>query len=231
MADLLFLIFLVSGFYFIYRRFVPKKHPAYDANPQKWSDSTIILSIFFVVFIFIALFVFVAQLRGPDKEITDEKVRAPSIQQVFELTRTGKLDEYKAAKNEIIKSSLFNSADAEMNAIISKQGKHLINWSGQIKTIRTSHSGTDVHVVIVSQDNVEYSIEDDAKAGSALYKQIALLQVGQRVSFTGKLKPTLSGKKWEFSLTELGSLENPEFQVRFESIIPFDNVAISSIAK
>jgi hypothetical protein len=118
-----------------------------------------------------------------------------------------------------------------MNAIISTQGKHLINWNGQIKTIRTSHSGTDVHVVIASPDNVEYSIEDDAKAGTELYKQIALLQVGQRVTFTGKLKPTLYGKKWETSLTELGSLENPEFHVRFESIRPFDNVAVSSIAK
>lgn len=212
-----------------------KRCPKCGARTKKrWTAFQIVVGGFF------SLIVLLMVIGGGHKEVQSasnntelpvQVISAPPIQKTFELARTGKIDEYQAAKNQVIQSAIFNSVDAEMNAIISKQGRHLVNWEGTVKTIYTSHAGADVYIKIVSANNVEYSLQNEAKAGTSIYRQIAELQEGQRVTFSGKLERVGSSSKWECSLTELGSLTNPEFKVSFESIRPFNDTALPSMAK
>ena len=60
----------------------------------------------------------------------------------------------------------------------------------------------------------------DISVDSSLYKQLSTLTVGQQVTFSGQIMPHDDGI-FEWSLTELGSLREPEFKLSFTSIIPF----------
>lgn len=149
--------------------------------------------------------------------VAPQAVNIPQL--AFELIRTSKLDAYDSAKNEIQKSAVFNQANVETAGMLAQYGDHFAGWMGTIGAITTSHGGKDVSVKIQSPNGVLYRIYDDAPAGSSIYMQLASLQVGQAVVFAGRIKKrALSRDSWEDSLTERGSLSDPEFLVQFDSI-------------
>jgi hypothetical protein len=156
-----------------------------------------------------------------------------NIQEEFELVRTGQLRSYEHATNEIQSSAIFNQANHETKALISRYGAYLNNWSGRITRISTSHGGGDVSVKIThtssTYDNLTEQYDggltktfDGITSSSPVYKQLSVLKEGDLVLFSGKLMPS-SPSIWEYSLTERGSLEAPEFVIRFDSIQSYSN--------
>ena len=140
-------------------------------------------------------------------------------QQRFELARTGKLQEYKDASNEIQKSRIFNQANKETKIFISQYGSYINQWVGTISSISTSHGGSEVSVKIKSFNGVTYGSNplEPILSSSPIYHQLSILKEGQVVQFSGSLLPH-DGENWEYSFTERGSLEEPDFIISFESI-------------
>jgi len=142
-------------------------------------------------------------------------------QSYFEHIRTRKAKSYNNAINEIQKSAIFNQANAETSAFISRNGAHFAGWVGKISAITTSHGGKDVFIAIDSPWGATYEINKNAPLGSPIYQQASTLKDGQRVKFSGTLIPAIDGPNhWERSITEVGSLLNPEFWVIFDNIEP-----------
>ena len=142
-----------------------------------------------------------------------------NIQNEFEVmrTKTG----YEDAINQIKKSAIFNKANFDTDEFIKMHGQHISNWSGKIDTIATSHGGRDAWVKIVSSNGAIYRMHDILNS-SSIYRQLDNLVEGQNVQFTGVIQSRGAGK-WESSLTERGSLKDPEFNIEFEIISALKN--------
>ncbi|MGK5011781.1 lysozyme inhibitor LprI family protein [Janthinobacterium sp. MDB2-8] len=147
-----------------------------------------------------------------------------NIQNDFELlrTKTG----YQTALNEIQKSAIFNGATSDTAQFIKEHGQRIVNWTGDITHIATSHGGDEVWTEIVSSNGVSYRMHDIPDY-SPIYRQLSSLREGQTVLFTGVIQQSGSGK-WERSFTESGSLKNPEFKIEFENIIALKHGEIIS---
>ena len=146
-------------------------------------------------------------------------VQLAPYQRAVEYPRVSRYEAYKATDNEIQESALFNQANAEMKAAIDRTGAFAKGWVGKIDEIRTDHGGGNARVKIRSSTNSIYQSDEDVPAGSPVYQQLSSLTVGQQVTFSAKLVPHGDGYEW--SLTERGSLEEPEFRVVFTSIVPY----------
>ena len=148
------------------------------------------------------------QIAQPSREM--------SFQNEFETSRTSKLTAYISAINEIQKSAIFKQANVDTASILSKTGGNIAGWTGKIRSIVTSHGGSDVRVGILTSNNVEYNSDVPIPFGSPIYNQVSTLTKGQPVVFSGRIIQNSGG--YERSITEEGSLETPEFNVEFTSI-------------
>jgi hypothetical protein len=167
-----------------------------------------------VAFIFIAIFFSKTEKVVPPTPVDVD----PNYQVHFEQARTNKVKDYNKGSNEIQKSAIFNQANAETANLIAKNGAHFVGWAGKISSLTTSHGGKDVFISIDSPGNATYRINEDAPNGSTIYEQLASMKVGQKVKFSGTLIPSDNSDRWERSITEFGSLTNPEFNVAFDDI-------------
>ena len=160
--------------------------------------------------------------RSSEKKVpASASIIADMNQSDIEYARVSKLDEYKSTDNEIQRSALFNRANSEMNDAIRRTNGFAKGWVGKIDSITTNHGGTTASVKIRSINNsTSYENITDIPVDSYLYKQLSALTVGQQVTFSGQIMPHDDGI-FEWSLTELGSLREPEFKLAFTSIIPF----------
>lgn len=147
------------------------------------------------------------------------KTELKNLQNELEISRTSKFDEYNSAINQIQQSAIFNKANSDMLEVIERISGVIVNWKGRIKSITTSHGGVDARVSIVSTNNVIYRTDSDIQSGTKIYNQLSSLREGQQVKFSGKM--THGGSRgYERSLSERGSLREPEFYVIFDSIEP-----------
>ena len=159
-------------------------------------------------------------------------VFAQSQQNIFESKRADYKNQYIYAKNEIKKSEVFNDV-----ANWSRKFKENIfnsdeYWYGKLVEIRTDRGGTKAAVIIrsaVNGINIDYdtdneflTIYDDLiiKKGSYLYNQLADLAEGQFVKFKFYFVEGGDRGVFEKSITEEGSITEPEFIVKFISIGP-----------
>lgn len=174
----------------------------------------IVLGVWFIGFLS-------KQGTSPTKHLDKPLVVDPDYQMHFEQARTSKVKAYSKAINEIQQSAIFNQANAETSALISKNGAHFVGWTGILSTISTSHGGKDVFIAIDSSWGASYKINEDVPLSSPIYHQASTLKEGQHVKFSGTLIPADDSlNHWERSLTEIGSLDNPEFRVAFDNIEP-----------
>ena len=141
-----------------------------------------------------------------------------SDQSMVEMTRKGKYQEYSSADNDIQKSDIFNKANAETYSAIQSLHERIVNWAGLIDSIATNHGGSNASVQIRSLSGVLYK-QVDIQSGSELYKQLSVLKEGQSVVFSGRIVPISNSPiSYEASLTESGSLRDPEFLIDLVSI-------------
>ena len=139
-----------------------------------------------------------------------------NLQEPFEKLRSSLRPEYEAAKNQIQKSAIFNRANSRVEDFLSANGINVKNWNGKIEKIATSHGGGDAWIEVRSSGGASYRMRG-IDATSMVYHQLASLSEGQRVIFSGSLQRTASGA-WEASLTEFGSLQDPEYLISLTTI-------------
>ena len=155
-----------------------------------------------------------------DRIKNNNEINSQSLQNEFETSRTDKLNQYDSAINEIKKSAVFNIANTDMMSVIKKISGEINGWVGTVKSITTSHGGTDASISIISSNNVIYRNDSDIPADTSLYNQLSALREGQSVKFSGNIMQGFS--VYEHSVTERGSLNEPEFHIDFSSITPIE---------
>jgi hypothetical protein len=153
------------------------------------------------------------------------------LQSEFESKRDKFNREYHEAINEIKMSAVWVEANKWTKEFGDRVGWKIENWHGRILKISTNQGGDTVAIGIASSvygtrilyrtwDNFLSDIGDETipTKGSKIYNQVAELKVGDTVHFSAELLRDSTKGIREISLTESGSLREPEFIVRFTDI-------------
>jgi hypothetical protein len=134
---------------------------------------------------------------------------------------------YRGAPNEIQKTELRFARAADLK---KADYKTATNWVGTLKVLRTDQDGTTTAVFTVAGskvlsvrtwNNAFSDLVDGTRIarGSPLYAALSELSVGQAVVFSGEFFPGYHRDfLHEISVTEEGSMTEPEFLMRFTAI-------------
>jgi len=157
----------------------------------------------------------------------------PPSQRKFVDLNVGCVTAYRAGTNEIQRSVAFNSCNDSRSQFAANSP--IRGWLGTVESISTDQ-GADVvsFRIATSIDGFDITYGtlsnrmSDARHGSLitqsspLFGVLANLQVGDKVAFDGEFLGDPAGKTgtWESSMTERGSMEEPEFNVRFTKVKP-----------
>lgn len=148
----------------------------------------------------------------------DTSIQAPKDESEFVSMLNSFVARYGAAPNEFQKSDL--RADRTKAIAVLLPNLSIQNWVGKISSMQTltSDSGT-LDVELAGDGQNDFRVEDlSIPHGSLLYNQVANLAQGDEVFFSGRFTSGLSDYIEEFSLTEEGSMTEPEFAFTFTSI-------------
>lgn len=160
----------------------------------------------------------------------------PSSQRQFVDLNRGCVTAYRAGTNEIQRSLAFNSCNESRTQFAARSP--IRGWLGTVESISTDQ-GADVVSFRIATSMEGFDITygtvsnrmSDARYGSLitqtspLFGVLANLHEGDRVVFDGEFLGDPAGKigTWESSMTERGSMEEPEFNIRFTNVEPFDD--------
>jgi hypothetical protein len=128
---------------------------------------------------------------------------------------------YDAAPNEFQKSTLRRERMAELGRIMT--GRTAVGWIGTIAKMETNGSGNgilEVHPPGYNWITIETMPFGGTTipAGSVMYEQVSRLSVRSKVIFSGELVESSRDYLQELSLTEAGSMDEPEFLFKFTEI-------------
>lgn len=157
----------------------------------------------------------------------------PSTQRQFVDLNRDCVTAYRAGTNDIQRSLAFNSCNDSRTQYAAKHP--IRGWLGTVESISTDQ-GADVvsFRITTSIDGFDISYGtlsnrvSDARYGSLItqtnpiFGVLANLHVGDRVEFDGDFLGDPAGETgiWEASMTERGSMEEPEFNIRFTKVAP-----------
>ncbi len=154
------------------------------------------------------------------------KENAPGQQVEFEKARNEYWDQYFASSNEIKASDVFNKSREHTCSFASKYGREFSNWTGTVAKMRTDQGGDKVSIFEITSASQGVTItyrQMDIKRGTPLFSILTQLSPGDKVifDFSFEDEPLSHNVKEcfdETSLTERGSLKEPEFRVAFRNI-------------
>ncbi len=163
-------------------------------------------------------------------------IKFPKKQCDFEDLRKRGWNEYDSAKNEIKQSAIWNSINSSTAAMMKSYNYRANRWKGKIYSLKTNKGGGRVDLELVSEQSgskvyymtpvYEIFSNDGIYAGSQAYNELSNLAEGDWVYFSCEFFKKGEGEVTPVALTERGSLDAPEFQVKFLEI-----EEISSIEK
>jgi hypothetical protein len=137
---------------------------------------------------------------------------------------------YEDAPNEFQKSTIRKERARELARIVPDHSA--VDWIGTVSRLQTTSEGDGV-LILKAYGNTWITIGtwnnslSDLRSGtlipasSPLYEQAANLFVGQIVKFSGRFGSSGLDFLQESSLTEAGSMNEPEFIFTFTSVEPF----------
>jgi len=136
---------------------------------------------------------------------------------------------YEDAKNELQQSSIRDKRKEDISSILRS---YTINsWVGTINQLETNTDGKAILSVRIAP-NIEIKTWNNAlsdiasntliEKGTGLYKDLFNLSNGQRVIFSGSFFPSEADHIEETSITIDGSMRNPEFLFKFNSVKPIE---------
>lgn len=124
-------------------------------------------------------------------------------------------------QNEVSSSNIKN--DIQKRMLLKKRTKELTeadfngiakDWVGFVSNIETLGDNIQIDIEISPNITLRYT----SNMNDPLIDTIAELQVNDRVTFSGKLKPSDSLGFQEYSLTTVGSLKSPDFEFNVTEI-------------
>jgi zinc-ribbon domain len=130
-------------------------------------------------------------------------------------------DAYEAAPNELQKSAVRSARAAALKKALPSLV--VANWQGRITDVGTTGKG-DAHVTIeigpkvsvMTWNNALSDISDHTliPQGDPVYKVLSQKAKGDQVEFSGRLIPGGQDFIKETSMTEAGSMDEPEFLIK-----------------
>lgn len=131
----------------------------------------------------------------------------------------------KSGANEAGLSQLRYNRKQSLSAIMN--AGEVAGWTGAVKRVTTDRDGTGRLAVQLScglelRSDVELYSKEGIAQGTALYATLISLTPGSKIIIAGTFEITRNGTDYigERSLTEAGSMTNPEFNFAFESFSP-----------
>jgi hypothetical protein len=133
--------------------------------------------------------------------------------------------EYNNGSNDLIKGAARVHRRERLCQLV--QSMAVRGWTGTVAELSSSSSGKGVLVVSIGpqitvattnndfSDSIDHTLLDPS---SNVFKQAVSLSKGQRVSFSGFFLPSKTDCVEERSLTQDGSMTDPEFNFRFSDV-------------
>jgi len=150
----------------------------------------------------------------------------PKDQDVFTQIIEEENIKYINANNNIIRTEIRESRKNKIKELL--QEMHIKNWIGTIENIDTLGDGDVILSITLINSNIILktwnNILSDLLHGSIikkksnLYNQIRVLSHGDEVNLTGHFFSGDLDHVYEISLTEEGSMNQPEFIFKFKDI-------------
>ena len=151
----------------------------------------------------------------------------PQEQEEFVETVESFYKPYDAAPNELKKSSLRVKRRSALSKILPN--REISEWVGTLKVMKTNSEGKAYITIklegsrsieVKTWNNMLSDISDNTLIpnGSRLYTQIAELEEGATVMFSGRFLSSKEDFLREASLTERGSMTAPEFIMKFSDV-------------
>lgn len=182
----------------------------------------------------------VLRVRGMEPAFELEQPNSKSAQRVTQYSSSLPADEvkfadiikisgarYRDARNEFQKSSV-RGERAQALAEFFHGGLSIAGWLGQVSIMKTTSDGNGVLSLKVPDSPGRLGTWSNGFSdlgsgtliphGSEIYNRIASLSVGETVSFSGTFVIGKSDFVSESSLTEDGSMTDPDFIFKFSSI-------------
>ena len=157
------------------------------------------------------------------------ETQMPEDQRIFVLAITEYATGFRKVKNELQQSTL---RDQRKMAISCSLGSYSVNsWVGTINQLKTNTDGKAILSVVISP-NIEIKTWNNAlsdfasntliEKGTPVFNSLFDLSNGQRVRFSGAFFPSDVDFIEETSLTIDGSMKNPEFLFKFQTVTPIN---------
>jgi len=163
----------------------------------------------------------VAELRPRSAAAPNPAI--PAEQQTFISIVSSARDQYKSLNNEIQKSQARDARRAKLQSI----PLHINGWVGKLVEIDTNSDGLGIVRISIGDDiaigtwnNALSDMNDGTliQKGSPVYNSLARLNEGAQVRFSGYFVNSTEDFIKEVSLTQDGSMTDPQFLIRFQSI-------------
>jgi len=137
--------------------------------------------------------------------------------------------QYEAAPNDLKKSALRTERAHAIASILSRYGSPH-RWIGTITDVGTNSDGKAYvsiklggsEVIVKTWNNAVSDIEDETliSQGTKMYSVLSELSEGSIITFSGDFIADAKDHIREASLTEAGSMSEPEFLIRLRTIKP-----------
>lgn len=154
-------------------------------------------------------------------------MEAPEYEKNFIKTVESHYEKYNNSDNELKKSAVRTERKKELAALVKRNPK---DWIGTIKDMGTTGKGNayvsiklpDSNIILTTEETELGQSLSSAKTlithGEKVYNDLAELSKGDKVRFTGFFVKSERDHIYENSLTEEGSMMEPEFLFKFSSI-------------
>jgi hypothetical protein len=136
---------------------------------------------------------------------------------------------FESAKNELQQSSTRDQRKLSISKTLSNYS--VTSWIGTINQLKTDSDGNAILSVKISSE-VEVKTWNNAlsdigantliEKGLDLYASLFDLSLGQQIEFSGSFFPSEVDHIKETSMTINGSMRNPEFLFKFQSVKPIN---------
>ncbi|GAB1347583.1 hypothetical protein MASR1M29_23850 [Cloacibacterium normanense] len=167
--------------------------------------------------------------KAEEKELKENPaLDYPAEQQEFISTIQQFSKEYENADNELKKSAIRTKRGEAFKSIL-KNSRSFNNWVGIVKTMETTSKGkanfgVEIQGTGITLSNMNNELSDMfentlIEQSSPLYQTISELKKGDKVFVSGDfLKSINNDYIYVLSMTEGGSMENPDFIVKFKEV-------------
>ena len=209
-------------------------NPQWVRMPSRGKSSAIFFSIAFALFVIsgvVANSLDTGDNRSYSTAISSKSLGTPLDSQKpnneVEFINVVKkyVNKFDKSKNELQQSLLRDERKQELFNLITS--KYVESWIGVINQLSTNSEGKAILSIRISP-NIEIKTWNNALSdimantlidkGTLLYKTLTPLSTGQKVKFSGSFFPSRDDYIKETSMTIQGSMTNPEFLFKFESV-------------